>query len=159
MPDVDESGKTFADNAELKAMALQAIAPKEVLVLADDSGLEVDALNGEPGIYSARFAGVSANIQQNLEKLLEQMKDVTRWATRRSFLLSLCLNAIPMAIELFYDICNVAKSQTSHWSQKALAQWPVFVPEGHKPKASLSWEKPLKAGSAIAPLLSGYVRF
>ena len=130
MPDVDESGKTFADNAELKAMALRAIAPKECWVLADDSGLEVDALNGEPGIYSARFAGVGANDQQNLEKLLEQMKDVPDGQRAARFCCVLCLIDSD-GHRTFYDgICNGQITSQSAGAE-GFGYDPVFVPEGH----------------------------
>ena len=52
-----ENGKTFAENALIKASALKAIAPEYAYVFADDSGIVVDALNGAPGIFSARYAG------------------------------------------------------------------------------------------------------
>ncbi len=69
--DVEENGETFAENARKKAME-QAKHLKQ-WVLADDSGLEVDALKGAPGIYSARFAGEDANDEKNNAKLLESL--------------------------------------------------------------------------------------
>ena len=71
-PKVDESGSTFAENAALKAVAISESFPE--LVLADDSGLAVDALNGEPGVYSARFAGEDATDAQNRSKLIGVLK-------------------------------------------------------------------------------------
>ncbi len=65
---VDETGDTYAKNALLKAMAAYRLT--ERAILADDSGLEVDALDGAPGIKSARFAGDGATSQQNNDKLL-----------------------------------------------------------------------------------------
>lgn len=76
MPDVDENGDSFAANARLKAEALRLRAPGGAWVMADDSGLEVDALNGAPGIYSARYAGAQANDADNTAKLLEALKAV-----------------------------------------------------------------------------------
>ena len=70
--DIEETGTTFEENAILKAEALAK--DLQQLVIADDSGLEVDALNGEPGVYSARYAGDhddEANIDKVLEKLSE----------------------------------------------------------------------------------------
>ncbi len=72
--EVEETGLTFVENAILKAR--HASRHSGLPALADDSGLEVDALNGEPGIYSARYAGVGASDEQNLQKLLEALKDV-----------------------------------------------------------------------------------
>jgi XTP/dITP diphosphohydrolase len=71
-PDVEETGLTFVENAILKARSTAKFTGQPTI--ADDSGLEVDALNGEPGIYSARYAGVGASDQQNLQKLLEKIK-------------------------------------------------------------------------------------
>jgi XTP/dITP diphosphohydrolase len=67
-PNVEETGVTFAENAALKAIAISRLFTG--LVLADDSGLEVDALNGDPGVRSARFAGESATDAHNRLKLI-----------------------------------------------------------------------------------------
>ncbi len=72
--DAEETGLTFVENAILKAR--NAAAHSGRAAIADDSGLEVDALNGAPGIYSARFAGKGASDQDNLDKLLADLKDV-----------------------------------------------------------------------------------
>lgn len=72
--EVEETGLTFVENAILKAR--NAAAHTGLAAIADDSGLEVDALNGAPGIYSARYAGAGANDQDNLEKLLAEIRDV-----------------------------------------------------------------------------------
>ena len=72
--DVDETGSTFEENSLLKARyTCQATG---LPAIADDSGLCVDALNGDPGIFSARWAGSHGNDQANLEKVLDQLKDV-----------------------------------------------------------------------------------
>jgi XTP/dITP diphosphohydrolase len=74
LPDVPETGSTFAANALLKA---RDVAQRTGLVaIADDSGLCVDALNGMPGIFSARWAGTHGNDLANLELLLAQLRDV-----------------------------------------------------------------------------------
>jgi XTP/dITP diphosphohydrolase len=71
--DVEESGDSFAANAALKAT--RQAEHLERWVLADDSGLEVDALGGVPGVYSARFAGANASDQANNRRLLEELGD------------------------------------------------------------------------------------
>lgn len=72
LPDIVEDGKTFAENAFKKAKAVGDAL--RLPVLADDSGLCVDALNGEPGVYSARFAGEGASDQENNLKLLDMLE-------------------------------------------------------------------------------------
>lgn len=72
--DVEETGSTFEENSLLKARyTCQATG---LPAIADDSGLCIDALNGDPGIFSARWAGSHGNDQANLEKVLDQLKDV-----------------------------------------------------------------------------------
>lgn len=72
VPEAEETGLTFVENALLKAR--QAARHTNLPALADDSGLEVDALNGAPGIYSARYAGKGAGDEQNLRKLLADLQ-------------------------------------------------------------------------------------
>ena len=72
--DAEETGLTFVENAILKAR--NAAAHTGQPAIADDSGIEVDALNGAPGIYSARYAGAGASDQDNLQKLLEALRDI-----------------------------------------------------------------------------------
>ncbi len=74
IPDIEETGLTFVENAILKAR--NAAALSNLPAIADDSGLEVDFLRGAPGIYSARFAGENAGDKANKEKLLQLMADV-----------------------------------------------------------------------------------
>lgn len=71
--DADETGLTFVENAILKARHASQLTG--LPALADDSGLEVDALNGAPGIYSARYSGEGATDAKNIDKLLDAMKD------------------------------------------------------------------------------------
>lgn len=73
--DVEENGKTFLENAKIKAKEIYKIA--KMPTVSDDSGLEVDALNGEPGVYSARYSGVHGEDEKNNELVLEKLKDVT----------------------------------------------------------------------------------
>lgn len=76
VPDADETGLSFVENGILKAR--HAAQLTGLPAIADDSGLEVDALNGAPGIYSARFSGPDATDAKNVQKLLAELKDVPK---------------------------------------------------------------------------------
>ncbi len=79
--EVEESGSTFEENAAIKARAYASMSG--LLTMADDSGLEVEALGGEPGVYSSRYAGPGASDTQRVAYLLEKMKDIP-WERRRA---------------------------------------------------------------------------
>lgn len=74
LPEVDETGVTLEENAYLKADS--AVAHSNLLALADDTGLEVDALNGAPGVYSSRYAGIGVSYADNVQKLLRELTGV-----------------------------------------------------------------------------------
>ncbi len=76
VPEVEETGSTFVENAIIKARHAAKIC--NLPTIADDSGLVVDALNGAPGVISARYAGSGATDQRNLDKLLQAMQDVPK---------------------------------------------------------------------------------
>ena len=72
--EVEETGETFEENAILKADSLSR--QLNAIVIADDSGLIVDALNGKPGVYSARFAGEPKDDQANIDKVLQELNEI-----------------------------------------------------------------------------------
>mgnify|MGYP000222079124 CR=1 FL=1 len=74
--DIVEDGKTFEENAVIKATAISKLTSDGEIVLADDSGLEIDYLNKEPGIYSARYAGVDTSYDIKNQMLLDRLKGV-----------------------------------------------------------------------------------
>lgn len=74
IPDAEEAGKSFIENAILKARHASKLSG--LPALADDSGLVIDALNGAPGIYSARYAGKDATAEERNQKILNEMRDV-----------------------------------------------------------------------------------
>jgi len=95
--ELEEDGRTFLDNARSKARTTARLTGQSAL--ADDSGLAVEALDGRPGVHSARYAGPGANDRDNWLKLLEEMKDVAPEARRAAFVCVLVL-ACPDGREL-----------------------------------------------------------
>ena len=87
--DVVEDGKTFEENALKKAREISQ--QYQLMVLADDSGLEIDALNGRPGVYSARYAGNQRDDLANLNKVLSEMKDVEESKRTARFVCALAI--------------------------------------------------------------------
>jgi len=90
-PKIIEDGATFEDNALKKARALAEYSG--YLTLADDSGLEVDALNGAPGIYSARYCGEEGNDKKNNEKLMHELREISEEKRTGRFVCALALCA------------------------------------------------------------------
>ncbi len=88
LDDVEETGETFEENAYIKAKA--ACDKTGLPAVADDSGLCVDALNGQPGVYSARYAGENATDGQRIEKLLENLQDVPKEHRTARFVSAVC---------------------------------------------------------------------
>ena len=87
--EIEETGTTFEENALIKARGYADISGE--LTLADDSGLVVDALDGEPGVMSARYGGKELNDGQRVELLLENMKEVPGWKRTARFIAVLAL--------------------------------------------------------------------
>jgi len=87
--ELKETGKTFLENSTIKALTISKFVNE--FVVADDSGLVVSALNGAPGLYSARYAGENASNQDKINKLLDEMKDVSKADRKAYFVCSLVL--------------------------------------------------------------------
>lgn len=120
-----ETGRTFEENAILKATSVAKWF--EGLVIADDSGLEAEALNGAPGIYSARYAGESAGDTANVDKLLRELSKVTqRTASFR------CVIALARAGEVLGTVEGVVKGTITDRPRgsRGFGYDPVFQPIG-----------------------------
>lgn len=121
-----ETGKTFAENARIKAKTMKALRPGQ-WVLGEDSGLEVDGLNGLPGIHSARYAGPKASDRENTAKLLKMMS--LRSAQNRKARFVCCIVAYSPegkehVIETYMDGAIAQKqSGTSGFGYD-----PIFIP-------------------------------
>ncbi len=126
LPEVIESGKTFEENATLKALAVSKIFPHEI-VIADDSGLKVDALGGAPGIFSARYAGEKANDRRNVDKLLRELEQASDRSAH-----FYCAIAVASNGELMTTVAGEIAgtiTKTPH-GENGFGYDPTFVPNG-----------------------------
>ncbi len=123
VPDVVEDGETLLDNARLKAVAL-VVATGEAAV-ADDTGLEVDALDGAPGVYSARYAGENVTYADNVNKLLTELAGVT---ARTARFRTVALVAFPDGSELWAEGVVDGVITTEERGSAGFGYDPVFSP-------------------------------
>jgi XTP/dITP diphosphohydrolase len=127
--EIAETGTSFEENAKLKALAVSRKLPG--LVIADDSGLEVDALGGAPGIYSARYAGTNATNKGRIDKLLEELArvDPTKEQRGARFRCVLALARNGEVLGIFEGIVKgqiVDRPRGSH----GFGYDPIFIPNG-----------------------------
>jgi len=101
--EIEETGTTFEENAILKAETLSNLLGK--IVIADDSGLAIDALNGEPGVFSARYAG-DHDDEANMVKVLANMKDVPKAARTARFCCALAIAGPNMETKTVFGTCE-----------------------------------------------------
>jgi non-canonical purine NTP pyrophosphatase (RdgB/HAM1 family) len=131
LPDVLEDGKTFAENAIKKAREIAANTGH--LVLADDSGLEVDALGGRPGVYSARYAGRQGDDEANNDKLLAELARVPdgERAARYRVVLALADPGGPLAADV-HTVDGVCEGTIlrARRGGNGFGYDPLFCPEG-----------------------------
>jgi XTP/dITP diphosphohydrolase len=133
---IKETGKTFEENALLKAKRVFDLTGETVI--ADDSGLETDFLNGAPGVYSSRFAGVNATDKERSKKLLELMKDVPFKERTARFI---CVIAVVSGKEVFFTVKGVCEGYVAFEEKgdNGFGYDPVFlVPELGKTMAQLT---------------------
>jgi XTP/dITP diphosphohydrolase len=128
IPEVLEDGQTFEANARKKALAYGEVFPG--LVLADDSGLEVDALNGAPGIYSARFAGEPSDDRKNNQLLLSQMAKVPEKERGARFVCVLALSRGSEVLGCFQGTLP-GKIVRETRGNRGFGYDPMFVPDGY----------------------------
>jgi len=124
----EETGATFAENARLKAnsYALQT----GLRAVADDSGLEVEALNGAPGVYSARYAGVDATDAERIEKLLKEINETSASIRRARFVCAMAIARATGEIEFVAEgICDGKIAQMVRGAG-GFGYDPIFIPDG-----------------------------
>lgn len=129
MPAVDEDTGTFVGNARKKAVALQALLPPESWVLADDSGVCVDALGGAPGVESAYYAGPQGDPAANLHKLAAVMREVPDGQRAARFVCVLLLRGPRGEEQVFEGRCEGVLCREPRGG-KGFGYDPLFVPAG-----------------------------
>jgi len=129
VPEIRESGMSFEENAKLKALAASRQLP--ALVIADDSGLEVEALGGAPGIYSARYAGANATDRDKIDKLLRELARVRAKGDERRarFRCAVALARNGDLLETFEGIVEGRIADEARGGS-GFGYDPIFIPEG-----------------------------
>jgi XTP/dITP diphosphohydrolase len=130
VPDVEETGETLEDNARLKARAL--VRATGLAAVADDTGLEVEALGGAPGVYTARFAGPDATYADNVDKLLAELASARAdtAAARRARFRTVALACFPDGTEMVGHGEVEGTIATAPRGSQGFGYDPVFVPDG-----------------------------
>ncbi|MCW2955370.1 MAG: non-canonical purine pyrophosphatase, rdgB/HAM1 family [Thermoleophilia bacterium] len=125
-----EVGSTFLDNARIKAYAGHEMFPDR-WVIADDSGLCVDALDGAPGVRSARFAGEHATDADNTEQLLVRLRDLVDDEARGARFVCVLVAVAPDGTEFVGEGTVHGRIAIERAGDAGFGYDPVFVPEGH----------------------------
>lgn len=126
LPKIEETGTTFLENARLKAIEISKLI--DPYVLADDSGLEVDALQGAPGVYSSSYGGEEGNHQKNNQRLLEEMTSHAHRTARFQCTLVLAKNGKEIGVYRG-SVEGTIASQIS--GTGGFGYDPLFIPSGH----------------------------
>ena len=135
-----ENGKTFEENSEIKAEFF--CKNSNLVTLSDDSGLEVDALNGEPGIFSSRFAEDLGGFENAMKKILERIKKINK-GSKAQFISSLTIQW-PDGKKIT-ETGVIKGSLTDIRGENGFGYDPIFVPEGYsKTFAEMNYEEKLK---------------
>ena len=138
--DADETGTTFEENAIIKAR--HAAAATGLPAIADDSGLVVDALDGRPGVYSARFAGVGATDEENIDKLLQELEGIAEDDRTAAFHCVACFVLSADAEPLLSKGSWQGRILDARRGDGGFGYDPVFLdPESGKASAELSAEE------------------
>jgi XTP/dITP diphosphohydrolase len=129
VPEIRESGTSFEENAKLKAVAGSRQLP--ALVIGDDSGMEVEALGGAPGIYSARYAGANATDRDKIDKLLRELERVRATDNRRRARFR-CVVALARDGDLLETFEGIVEGRIADKARGAsgFGYDPIFIPVG-----------------------------
>ena len=128
----EETGKSFKENSFIKASYFSK--KKNLICLSDDSGLEIDLLNGRPGIYSSRWAGKKNNFNLAIKKVFEEMSDIKKnWQSKRGarFICSMTLYWPSGKNFSSMGVIN-GKISSKKKGENGFGYDPIFIPEGYQ---------------------------
>ena len=128
IPEIVEDGATFSENARKKALIVAQLTGQ--IAVADDSGLEVDALGGAPGVYSARFAGEGASDSANIKKLLELLRDIPSEKRGARFVCVMALATPDGEVSLVEGECRGMIAMEER-GMSGFGYDPVFIVSGY----------------------------
>ena len=144
--EVEENGTTFEENSEIKALAIKEFCDKndikDKIIITDDAGLCVDVLNGEPGVYTGRYAGENPTQIENITKLLDNLKEYTNLEDRSCKFVCVLTAILPNGEKIVArGECN-GTIALEHGTLGGLTYGPVFIPEGFdKPMGDMEEEE------------------
>ncbi|TYB35807.1 MAG: XTP/dITP diphosphatase [Flexistipes sinusarabici] len=136
--DIEETGSSFEENASIKALAFSKLV--EDFIIADDSGLCVDYLNGAPGVFSARFAGEDATDKQNNEKLLDKLRGVDSEQRKARFVCVIALAKKGEIVKTFRGECHGIIAENPR-GEGGFGYDPLFLLENGNTMAEISAEE------------------
>ena len=146
LQDVEENGTTFEENSEIKALAIKEFCDKngilDKIIITDDAGLCVDVLNGEPGVYTGRYAGENPTQIENITKLLNNMKEYTKLEDRTCKFICVLTAILPTGEKIVARGECKGTIALEHGTLGGLTYGPVFIPEGFdKPMGDMEEEE------------------
>jgi len=128
--EIVEDGDTFKENALIKARAVfKALNDEDIMVIADDSGISVDILNGKPGIYSARYAGENASDKDNLYKLMDSIKTTGNKESKAHYTAAIAIVTKDSEYSVHGWMYGTALCEAS--GDGGFGYDPMFIPEGY----------------------------
>lgn len=125
--DIEETGSTFKENAVIKSEQISSILKKPVL--GDDSGLVIDALDGDPGIYSARYAGFPSDDQANMSKVIQKLQNVPLAKRTARFVCVLSISELGKQPVFYKGYCE-GKIGFTPKGTNGFGYDPIFIPDG-----------------------------
>lgn len=125
-----ETENSFVGNARIKALAGRSVVDEDAWVIADDSGLAVDLLDGSPGVFSARYAGIDATDQQNVRKLLQSLMYIKDFEARTAHFSCVLVAISPDGLEFVAEGRVEGKIAFRPSGSEGFGYDPIFIPDG-----------------------------